>query len=379
MARAQQTLKKWQLSVMLLLGFLCLSVQAVPHSTQSHLGSKHFASEIASARSAEFAETLIREDRLLELRLTLEITLRTTGDPIAHTNPFRFSTKYVDQESGFLNYGHRLYNPTTGRWLSKDPIEEDGGLNLYGFVYNSPLNFWDYLGLDAEEDELDWRLDLAGKHGGGYAIAPYDADTADVYGAIDQRAIEQGLWVIDVSASIAVEFNLPLQIVLGAGDLYSDPSWFHVLAMLPGVPRIPNKVKDQLGEVIDRYGSPTTGGAAWKKFPSGNNASVFPKGYQGGPGAAWVNEGRGLWKLTIEGADKVVAHNKFGTFYRSSSDGLWWAEDLAGHGGSSFKVFRESGKGLKWFRDADRFGDFIVGKHKGATGQFIPWKELRGR
>jgi hypothetical protein len=106
--------------------------------------------------------------------------------------------------------------------------------------------------------------------------------------------------------------------------------------------------------------------------------SVFPKGYQGGPGAMWVNEGRGLWKLTAEGADKVMSHGRFGTFYRSSSDGLWWAADNAGHGGSAFKVFRERGKGLEWFRDADQFGDFIGGKHKGATGQFIPWKELKG-
>jgi hypothetical protein len=88
-------------------------------------------------------------------------------------------------------------------------------------------------------------------------------------------------------------------------------------------------------------------------------------------------KGRGLWKLTAEGADKALSHVRFGTFYRSSSDGLWWAADSAGHGGSAFKVFRETGKGLEWFRDADRFGDFIVGKHKGPTGQFIPWKELK--
>lgn len=32
----------------------------------------------------------------------------------------------------------RHYNPDTGRWLSRDPIEETGGVNLYGFVANSP-------------------------------------------------------------------------------------------------------------------------------------------------------------------------------------------------------------------------------------------------
>ena len=33
----------------------------------------------------------------------------------------------------------RYYNPTTGRWISRDPIGEEGGLNLYGFVGNDPV------------------------------------------------------------------------------------------------------------------------------------------------------------------------------------------------------------------------------------------------
>jgi RHS repeat-associated protein len=40
------------------------------------------------------------------------------------------------------------YEAASGRsnWPSRDPIEERGGLNLYGFVGNSPANYWDYLG-----------------------------------------------------------------------------------------------------------------------------------------------------------------------------------------------------------------------------------------
>lgn len=33
------------------------------------------------------------------------------------------------------------------KWLSRDPLGEAGGLNLYGFVGNDPVNNWDYLGL----------------------------------------------------------------------------------------------------------------------------------------------------------------------------------------------------------------------------------------
>jgi len=73
-------------------------------------------------------------------------TVRTTG-VMAKNCPFRFSTKYTDDESDFLYYGYRSYNPSTGRWLSRDPIEERGGENVYCFVSNVPVLSWDYLGM----------------------------------------------------------------------------------------------------------------------------------------------------------------------------------------------------------------------------------------
>lgn len=42
---------------------------------------------------------------------------------------------------------HASYDPTTGRWASRDPIDEDGGINIYAFVENSPDSGWDWLGL----------------------------------------------------------------------------------------------------------------------------------------------------------------------------------------------------------------------------------------
>lgn len=49
--------------------------------------------------------------------------------------------------SGMLFYGFRYYDPETGRWPNRDPIEEWGGLKLYGFVGNDGVNWVDYLGL----------------------------------------------------------------------------------------------------------------------------------------------------------------------------------------------------------------------------------------
>ena len=71
--------------------------------------------------------------------------LRATG-ALAFVNPFNFSTKFCDWETGFYYYGYRYYDPSTGRWLSRDPIAEKGGINLYGFIASDSLNFFDYLG-----------------------------------------------------------------------------------------------------------------------------------------------------------------------------------------------------------------------------------------
>ena len=38
---------------------------------------------------------------------------------------------------------HAFYNPNTGRWLSRDPILEQGGLNLFGFIANKPISDYD--------------------------------------------------------------------------------------------------------------------------------------------------------------------------------------------------------------------------------------------
>ena len=50
-----------------------------------------------------------------------------SGD-LARGNPFRFSSKYWDDETGLGYWGYRYYSPGRGRWLLRDPIEEKGFL-----------------------------------------------------------------------------------------------------------------------------------------------------------------------------------------------------------------------------------------------------------
>lgn len=74
-------------------------------------------------------------------------TLIPSGDTSPPESlPIKFSTKYHDEETGLAYYGYRYYNPEMGRWVNRDPIGEQGGINLYGMVGNDAVNQWDYLG-----------------------------------------------------------------------------------------------------------------------------------------------------------------------------------------------------------------------------------------
>ncbi|WP_157210793.1 RHS repeat-associated core domain-containing protein [Verrucomicrobium spinosum] len=63
--------------------------------------------------------------------------------------PFRYQSKYYDAETGLSYFGFRYYSAKLGRWISRDPLGEAGGFNLYGYCGNDPVNRWDYLGMDS--------------------------------------------------------------------------------------------------------------------------------------------------------------------------------------------------------------------------------------
>ena len=66
--------------------------------------------------------------------------IATTGTA---PSAFGFSTKYTDEETGLVYYGYRYYSPELGRWLSRDPIGERGGVNLHAAPLNDPINLID--------------------------------------------------------------------------------------------------------------------------------------------------------------------------------------------------------------------------------------------
>ena len=89
---------------------------------------------------------------------------------------YRFQGREFSRATGLTNFRARWYDPTTGRWLSKDPIGLSGGLNLYGFCGNMPLNHVDPSGL------IDWEEFSA------YASGAWDGLTDDFWGNLGRGA-----------------------------------------------------------------------------------------------------------------------------------------------------------------------------------------------
>ena len=91
-----------------------------------------------------------------------------TNDTNPDFQPFGFAGGLYDPDTKLVRFGARDYDPETGRWTTKDPIDFAGGdTNLYGYCLNDPVNFRDENGL--------WYLDFnyIGSAGtGGIQIGP---------------------------------------------------------------------------------------------------------------------------------------------------------------------------------------------------------------
>lgn len=115
---------------------------------------------------------------------------------------------------------HAFYDPTVGRWASRDPIEERGGKNLYGMVGNSPVNSIDSLGL--------WKWKGGKRQGGERAIMYSDRGdttyTAGVFSRLDPK--ETPKWLQDADGKAlkpgdAIDrckyYNVPNKVVVIVG------------------------------------------------------------------------------------------------------------------------------------------------------------------
>jgi RHS repeat-associated protein len=83
-----------------------------------------------------------------------QLTYSTYGQVLSDTNPglqpFGFAGGLYDSDTKLVRFGAREYNGAIGRWMTKDPILFNGGdTNLYGYVLQDPVNYFDPSGLSS--------------------------------------------------------------------------------------------------------------------------------------------------------------------------------------------------------------------------------------
>jgi len=129
--------------------------------------------------------------------------VRATG-PAAALNPFRFSTKRTDPTTDLVLYEYRAYSPALGRWLSRDPIGELGGVNLYGGFRNDPVYGIDALGESivnipaGKTDGVDVTIHIV-----------IDDKACEVVGIniLREPGIDVYVWKYDLSAKVAYRID----------------------------------------------------------------------------------------------------------------------------------------------------------------------------
>jgi RHS repeat-associated protein len=196
--------------------------------------------------------------------------IRITG-AMAKNNPFLFSTKYYDSESGLYYYGHRFYNPSTGTWPNKDPKGElgfillkdgwikryrsssnhnycascnrntdtntnltIGNANVYEFVNNDPLDQIDYLGLTDWGSTIDaaqaaaQEAVLAGLPGGEFAAA------LQVFGACESVGLALAWAEAQQTSCITAALDLPTGQQQEAAQTACNNTWGPKITLLSG-------------------------------------------------------------------------------------------------------------------------------------------------
>jgi RHS repeat-associated protein len=117
---------------------------------------------------------------------------------------FRYAGMFYLEEAGLYLTQYRVYDPKTGRWLSRDPIGESGGVNLYGYVGGNPVNNTDSSGLIidslADAGFILYDLYKLASEGGCERNTNLTALGLDIVGAISPGVT--GLGVVSRSKSV---------------------------------------------------------------------------------------------------------------------------------------------------------------------------------
>ena len=173
------------------------------------------------------------------------------GGAKASVNLYWFSSQLRDADTGLDHFARRVYVPELARFATADPIQEMGGINLYRFVENSPLNFVDPLGLyDDDDKELDARLEQAANSSALFADLGYGKDEKKRH---DQIMCEGEKALKDGAKKAAKEIGKQLVIAAATEGVGN------VIKALPDSAKVVRGGQNMVSDIIRRTGRHPSG------------------------------------------------------------------------------------------------------------------------
>jgi RHS repeat-associated protein len=151
------------------------------------------------------------------------------GEVIEDTNPgfqpFGFAGGLYDVDTKLVKFGARDYDPSIGRWLSKDPILFAGGdTNLYGYVMQDPINFIDTDGLSKDPvNRMQAREGENGGGGGGSGGGGRSGGGGQCFSPKIQSQMTQRGWTSDTIQEARQTQGIPTIGKLGPATRYVHP------------------------------------------------------------------------------------------------------------------------------------------------------------
>jgi len=174
---------------------------------------------------------------------------------MAEVNKYRFASKEFDYRAGLYYFGRRFYDPGLQRWLNRDPIQEYGGINLYGFIDNNPISFVDSLGLIKDWPD-NWHHNALQDFEGEFLLNSIDINNPK-WGTILPLGVHQELHTRDFNGAV-IDFLYP-----HGGDFKpTDPAVFER--------RFQNwlndiKSSDEFGDLFSKGRQPTVSYGQWSR------------------------------------------------------------------------------------------------------------------
>lgn len=166
--------------------------------------------------------------------------LKKTGD-IKYLH--LFSTKPYDSITELNYYNYRDYDSVSGRWINRDPIEEDGSKNLYAFINNSVINNFDLFGLfcddECSEGEMefeDFQYNYHAALTNSENLTPDEVD--ELYSALDEIVD-----LVDLKKLGPLKLN---QLIAALTEIQGEMAE----AAANAIPKIMEKLKKRNGVVI---------------------------------------------------------------------------------------------------------------------------------